>query len=88
MRCQIPRLLSLFMHGYLVNCTHFLSSNMDYVQGAYANLSFFCRYVIFYAKYKFYYYTIPLQLLVTKDVVNDTLSAMGYPGISMICLNQ
>ncbi len=33
-------------------------------------------------------FTLPLELLVTKDVVNDTLSAMGYPELSMICLNQ
>jgi hypothetical protein len=33
-------------------------------------------------------FTIPLELLVTKDVVNDTLLAMGCPTLSMICLNQ
>ena len=34
------------------------------------------------------YYAILLGLLVTKGVVNNTLSAMGYPGHSMIYLNQ
>ena len=34
------------------------------------------------------YYTTLLGLLVTKDVANGTLSAMRYPGHSMIYLNQ
>jgi hypothetical protein len=33
-------------------------------------------------------FTIPLELLVTKDVVNDTFLAMGYPRLPMIYLNQ
>jgi hypothetical protein len=34
------------------------------------------------------FFSIPLELLVTKGVVNDTLLAMRYPVFSMIYLNQ
>jgi hypothetical protein len=33
-------------------------------------------------------FTIPPELLVTKDVGNDTVLAMRYPRLSMIYLNQ
>ena len=68
-------------------CISFLVTNVMVNVKRYGHISkgLFSHYQVHRARASF---TIPLELLVTKDVVNDTLSAMGYPKLSMIYLNQ
>jgi hypothetical protein len=44
--------------------------------------------IAYLSKYKIVLHTTPLQLLLTKDVVKDIPSAIGYPAFSTRCLNQ